>query len=112
MEDNFKLGRAISQSRRPMPNANFEDMVMMGIEAELEKRRDRKYVVYASFCLAGFLVAGVVAFFTFNWWLPVLIGTSTQTVKLIFELVFVFCLVMQSERVLQYWNKYKVLAGS
>lgn len=105
--DQYKYSEAIRKSRLTMPDMAFEEKVMMGVELEVERRQDRKYLIYAIACLVGFTISGVIIISTINVWWPLLSSSSSGMVGSVVRSVFVLAILISLDKILALWKRYR-----
>ncbi|UEG51499.1 hypothetical protein LLH06_11000 [Mucilaginibacter daejeonensis] len=109
--DQYKYSEAIKKSRLTMPDMSFEEKVMMGVELEVERRQDRKYLIYAIACLMGFAISGVIIISTINVWWPLLSSSSSRMVGSVVRSVFVLAILISLDKILGLWKRYRTMSA-
>ncbi len=108
-EDRYKYSEAIKQSRLKMPDLAFEEKIMLGVELELERKQDRKYLLYAIACLVGFTISGLVIVSTINLWWPMLSRSSSGLAGSVLRSLLMLAILISVDRILALWKRYRTV---
>lgn len=90
----FLLGDIIRKSILEMPNPNFEDQLLAKLNANLERRRNLRYVWYSFMCFLAFTILGLLICIQFKTGLKDL---SNESYLSIFQVLFVSCFLLYAD---------------
>jgi len=104
----FKLGKVIAESKLSMPYHNFEQLVMARLKEEAELKKSRQYILYSILSFAFFIVLGFIVSTQFTGYMPVIGQLSQQSLKLILQVAFIFCILFRAEHLIKYFKHHKL----
>lgn len=104
----FELGKIIGKSKLSMPNRNFEYLVMARLKQEAELRKNRQYIRYSILFFALFVILGYIVSTRFAEDIPAVGALSPQSLKLIFQAVFILCILFRAEYLVKYYKSHKL----